>query len=398
MLRADEPAPQVVDAASEWPEFRGPDGQGHSSARGLPLTWNENTNVRWKVALPGLGWSSPAIAGNRIWLTSADVEPTVLRALCVNLDTGELDLNVAVEAPDETARVHRKNSLASPTPILLQDHVFVHFGPYATACLSTSGEILWSKSLPHQQFYGPSSSPVLFRDLLIVPCLGTDVRYLVALDKDSGEERWKQTFEGRNAESTPLVIETETGPQLISSQAERIIAFDPATGRDLWSVRQTNYAQVPRPVFGHGLVYVGGGYFNPEIWAIRPDGQGDVTDSHVVWHMSESAPLNPSPILVGDELYCVSDNGVASCFNAMTGEVHWRERLDGNYSASPVFADGRLHFLNETGTTYVVQPGPKFELLATNAMPGQTLASLAVAGRALYLRTDTHLYRIETAE
>ncbi|MFO1094893.1 MAG: PQQ-binding-like beta-propeller repeat protein [Planctomycetaceae bacterium] len=397
-LQAAEPVPAAVPADSEWPEFRGPDGQGHAVAHGLPLAWDENRNIRWKVELTGLGWSSPVISGNQIWLTTADVEPTILRVLCLDRDTGTLVHNSVVAQPAVTARVHRKNSLASPTPILSGDHVYVHFGPYATACLSSAGDILWNKSLPHQQLYGPSSTAVLFRDLLIVPCLGTDVRYLIALDKNSGEERWKQSFEGRNAESTPLVIDTEHGPQLVSSQADRIIAFDPQTGRELWWVRQTNYAQVPRPVFGHGLVYVSGGYFNPEVWAIRPDGQGDVTDSHVVWHVSESAPLNPSPILVGDELYFISDNGVASCVNALTGALHWRERLDGNYSASPVFGDNRLYFLNETGTTYVVRPGPKFELLATNVLPGQTLASLAVAGRALYLRTDTQLYRIETAE
>jgi len=231
------------NAAPEWPEFRGPDGQGHSAAHNVPLTWTENQNIRWKAELPGLGWSSPVIAGDQIWLTTADVDPTVLRLLCVDRQSGEIARNVVVATPSETARVHRKNSLASPTPILTEDRVYVHFGPYATACLSVAGEILWNTALPHQQFYGPSSSPVLFRDLLIVPCLGTDVRYFVALDTQTGEERWKQSFEGRNAESTPLVIETDAGPQLISSQADRIVALDPTSGRGLWWVRQTNFAQ-----------------------------------------------------------------------------------------------------------------------------------------------------------
>ena len=221
------------------------------------------------------------------------------------------------------------------------------------------------------------------------------MRYLVALDKRTGEQRWKQSFEGRCAESTPLVIHTPSGTELISNQADRIIALEPDTGRELWWVTQENFAQVPRPVFGHGLVFVCGGYYKPEVWAIRPEGRGDVTASHVVWRISQAAPHNPSPLLVGDELYFVSDNGIASCVDAKTGKVHWRERLGGDFSASPVFADGRIYFLNENGAVTVLAPRTTFERLATNTLPGRTLASLAVAGRALYLRTDSELYRIE---
>jgi outer membrane protein assembly factor BamB len=239
---------------------------------------------------------------------------------------------------------------------------------------------------------------VLYGELLIVPCLGTDARYMAALDKLSGDERWRQTFEGRNAESTPLVIHTPSGNELVSNQADRIVALDPETGRELWWVKQENFAQIPRPVFGHDLLFVCGGYFKPEVWAIRPEGRGDVTDSHVVWHISQSAPHSPSPLLVGDELYFVSDNGIASCVDAKTGKVHWRERLGGDFSASPVFADGRIYYLNEIGVVTVLSPGTTFERLATNTLPGRTLASLSVAGRALYLRTDSSLYRIEKPE
>ena len=164
----------------------------------------------------------------------------------------------------------------------------------------------------------------------------------------------------------------------------------------LWWVTHENFAQVPRPVFGHGLVFVAGGYYKPEVWAIRPDGRGDVTESHVVWHNSQAAPHNPSPLLVGDELYYVSDNGIGSCVDAKTGQQHWRERLGGDYSASPVYADGKIYFLNETGIVTVLARGPKFERLATNTLPGRTLASLAIGGRAIYLRTDSELFRIET--
>jgi len=387
------PAPAVAD--TDWPEFRGPTGQGHSTAIGLPVTWSESENIAWKVTIPGRGWSSPSIRDNRIWLTAADAEGTTLRALCLDRGSGATLHDVVISTLTEKGAAHDKNSLASPTPLLDGDRVYVHFGSHGTACLSNDGKIRWRTVLAHQQMYGPSSSPVLYDDLLIVPCLGTDVHYMAALDKKTGEQRWKQSFDGRNAESTPLLIRTPSRAELISNQADRIVALDPDTGHELWWVTQENFAQVPRPVFGHGLVFVCGGYFKPEVWAIRPEGRGDVTASHVVWRISQSAPHNPSPLLVGDQLYFVSDNGIASCVDARTGEVHWRERLGGDFSASPVFAEGRIFFLNEIGAVTVLAPGPKFERLSTNTLPGRTLASLAVAGRALYLRTESELYRIE---
>ena len=395
---AEPPKPRqsTLEATdAEWPEFRGPTGQGHSPAVGLPITWSETENIAWKVAILGRGLSSPVINREQIWLTAADDDRKTLRALCLDRNTGSVRHNVVVSTLAEAGMAHDKNSLASPTPILEGNRVYVHFGPHGTACLSTEGKILWQTVLPHKQSYGPSSSPVLYGDLLIVPCLGTDARYLVALDKQTGKPRWKQPCEGQNAESTPLVIPTADGNQLISNQAGRIAAFEPDTGKELWWVKQETFAQVPRPVFGHGLVFVCGGYFKPEIWAIRPNGRGDVSDSHVVWRTNQAAPLNPSPLLVKDDLYCVSDNGVVSCLDAKTGKLNWRERLGGDFSASPLFADGRIYFLNEAGVVTVVAPGSEFKRLSVNTLPGRTLASLSVAGRALYQRTDSHLFRIE---
>jgi outer membrane protein assembly factor BamB len=392
-----QPKPLVATVSdADWPQFRGPTGQGDSPAVDLPLNWSENENIAWKASLPGLGWSSPAIRGQQIWLTAADADGKTLRAICLDRASGAMRHNVPVATLAEKGAAHQKNSLASPTPLLEADRVFVHFGPHGTACLSDDGKIIWQTVLPHQQACGPSSSPVRYRDLLIVPCLGTDVQYVVALDKQTGAERWKQNFPGRCAESTPLVISTTSGWQLISNQADRIVSLDPDTGQELWWVTHENFAQVPRPVFGHGTVFVAGGYYKPDVWAIRPDGRGDVTGSHVTWHNSQAAPHNPSPLLVGDELYYVSDNGIASCVDAKTGKQHWRERVGGDFSASPLYADGRIYLLNETGVVTVLAPGPKFQRLATNTLPGRTLASLAIAGRAIFLRTDSELFRIES--
>ena len=391
-----------IALADSWPQFRGPDGQGNSPATGIPLIWSGTENVSWKTPLPGSGWSSPVVVGDEIWLTTALDEGRSFHALCVDKTTGKIIRDVEVFARDAAIAVHPTNSYASPTAIVEGDRVYVHFGPYGTACLSTAGKIIWSKKLPHVQAYGPSSSPVLYQDLLIVQCHGTDVRYLAALDKKTGDERWKLEHEGRCSESTPLVIhaggaQADSSDQLICNVSERVVSVDPRTGKVIWTAEQgNNFAQVPRPLFGHGMVYICGGYFDPVVQAIRPDGQGDVTKSHVAWSVRHSSvPLNPSAVLVGNELLMVSDGGVASCFDALTGSLHWRERLGGGFYASPVSADGRVYFFDTVGKTTVIKPGAKFEVLATNQLDEKTMASPAIVDKAIYLRTAGHLYRLE---
>jgi outer membrane protein assembly factor BamB len=273
----------------------------------------------------------------------------------------------------------------------------VHFGPFGTACLSTAGEVLWRAEQGYVATYGPSNSPVLYGDLLLVQCDGTDVCYTVALDKHTGAIRWEQSRQGRNSEATPLVIETATGPQLVSSLAGRVLASDPATGKDLWWAAQgDNYAQVPRPVFGLGLVFTCGGFYDPVVTAVRPDGQGDVSRTHVAWKLRHASVAQlASPLLVGDELYMVSNSGIVTCLDARTGKLNWRERLSGDFSASPIDAGGRIYLVNEDARTVVLAAGPKFRRLAENQLEGVVRASPAVYDRALYLRTDRCLYRIE---
>lgn len=387
----------------DWSQFRGPGGQGHSVAVDLPLTWSESENITWKVPVEGLGWSSPVTKGKQIWLTTAVDKGKSLQVICLDRESGRQRHRIALFSPSTLEGLHTKNSYASPTPVLEGDRVYVHFGPYGTACLTTEGKVIWKTRLPHKTLYGPSSSPVLLDDLLIVQCHGTDVRFVTALDKKTGKARWRRSHEARspkrkrdNAESTPLIIQTPAGEQLICNVAGRVLAYEPRTGKSLWSVRQDeNYAQVPRPVHGHGLLFTAGGYFSPVVHAIRPGGQGDVTASHVVWSVKKGVPHNPSPLLVGEELFLVSDKGVGSCLDARTGKLHWQQRLGGNFSSSPIFADGRIYLANEQGTTIVLAPGTRFQKLATNKLDGRILASPAVSGKAIYLRTEHHLYRIE---
>ena len=379
----------------DWPQFRGPGGQGHASARGLAKEWSETKNITWKVPLPGNGWSSPVIQGEKIWLTTSVDEGRSLRALCLSKSDGKLLHDLEVFRQEQVGRIHTKNSHASPTPVLDGDRVYVHFGAFGSASLRSDGRILWKHRFEYNHRHGPGGSPVLFQDLLIYNCDGTDTQFVAALDKHTGEVRWKTTRQGRMAYSTPLAIEVEGKPQLVSAGGDRVVTYHPLSGEEIWSVRYDGFSLVPRPVFGMGLVYIISGYPHPVLYAIRPDGQGDVTESHVAWTLKRGVPLNPSPLLVGEELYMVNDGGIASCVDARTGKHHWQERLPGAYSASPVYAEGKIYLLNETGEATVLEVGKEFKKLATNRLPGRTLASFAVHGRAIYVRTDSHLYRIE---
>ena len=395
----------VLVQAEDWPQFRGPTGQGHATERGLPLEWSETKNIIWKTPVPGLGWSSPTVANGRVWLTTV-VESkerrgrvsASLRALAFDVATGRELVNVEVFRLDDAGYVNPKNSRASPTPIVEGDRVFVHFGAEGTAALSTSGEILWTTHLRYESQHGNGGSPTLYRDLLIINCDGNGGdAYVVALDTASGKPRWK-TARRRPADqaySTPLVITVGQEDQLVSVGAYRAAAYDPLTGQEIWRVSYGDgFSNVPRPVFGQGLVFIATGFQTPALMAVRPDGKGDVTRTHVAWTITRGAPYTPSPLLVGNDLYYVSDTGVLSLADAASGQVVWQQRLGGNYSASPVFVDGRIYFQSEEGMTTVIAPGREFRRLASNRLDGATLASMAVSGGSFFIRSQSHLYRI----
>ena len=393
----------AIVRAADWPQFRGPTGQGHAPDAAVPLEWSETDNVTWKSPVEGRGWSSPVIAAGRIWLTTAVTDPAAgssLRLLAYDVATGANTLDVEVFGSDETYLLNPKNSFASPTPVLDPDgeRVYVHFGASGTAAVSTSGDILWRTRFPYISQHGNGGSPILHDGRLVVSIDGYDTAYLVALDARTGEERWRSPRPDpvSQAYSTPLLIRVADRDQIFNVSAFRASGHDPETGREIWRVRYPNgFSNVPRPIYGHGLVYLSTGFQSPTLLAVRADGAGDVTRSHVAWRLRRGAPLTPSPILVGDELYVVTDFGIATCVDALTGDVHWQQRLGGNHSASPVFVDGRIYFQNEEGVTTVLAPGPEFRVLARNRLDGLTLASMAVADGALFIRSDSHLYRIE---
>jgi outer membrane protein assembly factor BamB len=393
--------------AQDWPQFRGPAGNGVSSATGVPVAWSATENVAWKTPIPGSGWSSPVLVNGKLYLTTAieegDSGAVSLRTLCLSADEGKILWNVeAVPANPEAAKLmHTKNSLASPTPIVDGDRLFVHFGHMGTAALDLDGNVAWrQQTVTYEPRHGNGGSPVAIDDLLVFSCDAYVDPFVVALDRTTGEVRWRtprnttavKTF----SFSTPLVIEVDGAKQVAIPGSGLIGAYDPQDGRELWRVRYgEGYSVVPRPVYAHGLLFVSSGFDKARLLAINPAGAaGDATDDHVAWTHDRGVPNTPSMLVVGDELYFVSDNGVANCLDATTGKVRWTERLEGDFSSSPVYADGRIYFQNEDGVVYVVSADKEFELLATNDLAERALASPAVTDGAIYLRTASQLWRI----
>lgn len=394
--------------AGDWPEFRGPTAQGHSQRTDLPTRWSPTKNVRWKSPIPGEGWSSPIVLGQQIFLTLAvpnnqGERGRSLGIVCLNAENGELvwKKKVFEQSHKDTDRIHGKNSHASPTPISDGKHIFIHFGTKGTACLTRDGDIVWkTRKLVYAPNHGSGSSPVLFNDLLIVNCDGADRQYVVGLDKVTGEIRWKtERPKSNNSKkfsfATALLIDVDGQKQLISPGPDSVVSYRPADGKAIWEVHYSGYSIVPRPVYGHGMIFMSTGFDRASLLAIRVDGQGDVTDSHVEWTGRREIPNTPSMILDGDALYYVSDKGVATCVDAKTGKEHWKKRLGGNYSASPLLAGGKIYFQSETGKTTIVAADTKYKLLAKNSLDEPTLASFAVLDSSLLIRTEGNLYRIE---
>ncbi|MGA0039870.1 MAG: PQQ-binding-like beta-propeller repeat protein [Pirellulales bacterium] len=412
-----------------WPEWRGAAGDGHApSAHDLPRRWSETENVVWKASVPGKGWSSPVMDGRQIWLTTA-VEselseeekqrrldsipnasalelsgPVSLRAICLDRETGELVHDVELFLIDEPQPIHKLNSYASPSPVLADGTLYCHFGDFGTAAVDTeSGAVRWANRLlrlNHEN--GPGSTPVLWHDKLIVHCDGSDVQFIAALDAATGELAWKTPRSGelrddpqlKKAYGTPLVITHQGQDVLISPAADWVYAYDPNDGCELWKVSYgvLGFSVVPRPVISGDMVYLSTTFMQPELLALKL--AGPESPPEIVWREKKGVPTMPSPIVVGSELYMVSEKGVATCLDAERGENCWTERLGGNFSSSPLFADGVLYLANREGETFVVRPGREFALEATNQLDGAIMASPIAVGSSLYLRTEHALYRI----
>lgn len=391
--------------SENWPQFRGPNGANHAAARNLPERWNERDHVRWKVAIHDLGWSSPVLWGDQVWMTTARADGMELYAVAVDKTTGRVLHDIKVFSVEKPAFRHATNSYASCTPVIEEGRIYVHFGSYGTACLDTAtGKTLWQRrDLPCDHFRGPGSSPILYGDGLYMAFDGFDQQYVVGLNKHTGATLWRkdrdvdfQTHDGdfKKAYGTPSVQRIAGKECIVVSGAMATMAYDPATGKEVWRVRHGGINATAPPLAGHGLLFLSTGYSGLRLLAVRPEGQGDVTDTQIVWKFNRGVPTKSSPLLVEDLIYLANDNGMLTCVEAKEGKLVWQKRVGGQFSASPLFADGKIYCCDEEGTTYVLAPGREYKLLATNKLDDGCMATPAAVGNALYLRTKTHLYRI----
>ena len=417
-----------LPAADHWPQFRGPGGDGSSDARNLPLTWSETNHIKWKTPIHGRAWSSPVIWDQQVWLTTATEDGLKLFVLCIDRDTGKVLRDLKLFDVAKQTDIRKYNTYASPTPVIEEGRLYVTFGAAATACVDTkTGAVLWERrDLECNHYRGPGSSPIVFEDLLIMNFDGSDQHFVIALNKQTGKTVWrkersidykdldasgKPQTEGdfRKAFSTPHVATLDGTRTLLSQGAKAAYGYDPRTGTELWRVEErTSHSAADRPVTGHGLVFLTTGFSKGELLAIRPGRNGEVIDAkdsavsdsntrlQIVWKSKRNVPRKPSLVLSGDLLFGVEDDGgMASCYEARTGAEVWRERLGGNYTSSPLLASGRIYFFNEEGKGVVIEAGRTFRKLAENSLADGCKASPAVSGNALFVRTFTHLYRIE---
>ena len=405
----------LVWAGENWPQFRGPSGNGICDAKNLPLTWSESQNVKWDTPVHGKAWSSPVVWGNQVWMTSATPEGHELFAVCLDRDTGKIVYDLKLfDVPDPQFCI-AFNSYASPTPCIEEGRVYVTFGAPGTACLDTkTGKVLWSRTdFVCNHFRGAGSSPTLYKNLLFMNFDGSDFQYVVALDKETGRTVWRTdrdmdygdiepdgkpraNGDFRKAFSTPRIATFDGQDMLISLGSKAIYAYEPITGKELWRVEdKASFSGSDTPIFDDKLIYYGSGNGQAELLAIRPGGHGDVTNSAIAWRLHKKIPTRSSLLLLDGSIYMVTDAGIVNCVDAKTGEEIWHGRIDGTYSASPILADGRIYFFSEQGKTTVLAPGKEFKVLGEGQLPDGIMATPAIAGDAFFIRTKTSVYRIQ---
>jgi outer membrane protein assembly factor BamB len=408
-------------AEQDWPQFRGPHGDGTSAARHVPLTWSESNNIAWKVAVLGRGRSSPVVMEDRVWLTTAleqgvirtniksddmqTAEHVTLQAVCLDAKQGKELWRTTLFEVDKPAPVHWFNSWATPSPAIEKGRLYCDFGTFGTACLDArDGKILWQTCLPLDHQVGPGSSPVLWRDLLVLVRDGRDAQYVAALDKRSGRIVWKtdrppidtSNRDLKKCFTTPLLIASGKGTQLLSPGARWVVSYDPDTGKELWRLRHGEGFSIGScPVFSHGLAIFSTGCMKARFLAVDVDSAGEIPATNVAWRITQQVPVMSSPVIGGEEMYWVSDEGMASCADARTGEIHWQKRAGGRHFASPLYAEGRVYFFGQDGRSTVIRAGRQFEKLAENQIQGPVVATPAIVDGTIFLRTDSHLYRIQ---
>ena len=397
---AGEPA----NDSSSWPQFRGPGGLGHINGN-VPVAWSNDKNVAWKTAIPGKAWSSPVVALGKAWMSTSVATKAggaSLRLVGVDLKSGEIKHDVELFAVAKLPPLHARNTLASPTPAVVGNRVIASFGTDGVGCVDAgTGKVLWQNdSLKVKYETGAASSPVPYKNRIILACDGADLQFAIALDAATGTEIWKTNRpaaakhppDQRRAFSSALVFNDGKRDQVVIPGAQRVYSYDPDTGEELWWINYTGFSNVPRPVFANGLVYITTGFAARELMAIRPDGKGDVTSTHVVWRYKKGVPSITSPVVVGGLLFMISDKGVLTCLDAKTGRPKWTERLQGEFTASPLVHGNTVYVFADDGSTVLFNASDSFEQIGRNEITGKIQATPAAGGGGLLIRTDTMLY------
>jgi outer membrane protein assembly factor BamB len=397
-------ASALAFSQDNWPQFRGPTGDGHATGKNLVTSFSETENIRWKTPIHDKGWSSPVVWGDQVWLTTALANGKELFAIALDKNTGKIVHDLKMFTPVNPPDLTKFNSHASPTPAIEEGRVYLHYGSYGTACVDTkTGKTIWKREdLKCDHYRGPASSPVLWGDLLFLTFDGFDLQYSVALNKLTGETVWKKDHaikykiengDYKKAFATPSILTVDGQPQLVTPAAEQTIAYDPKTGDELWRVTLGGMNEACKPVLAHGLIYLSTGHTS-NLVAVKAGLKGNLDKSSFAWEFPKQAPTRPSVLVIGEELYLVNDTGIPACLDAKTGKKLWTARFDGQFSGSPVYAGGHIYFPGEVGKTYVIKPGKEYEEVAVNKLADGSRSSMAVSGDAIYHRTLSHLYCI----
>ncbi len=401
-------------AQENWTHLRGSNLDGHSLSKNAPAIWNETTNILWKTGIRGVAWSSPVVFGDQIWTSSATQNGEELFAVCTDFNSGKILKDVSLFKPDSVQHIHPTNSYATSTPCIEDGFIYVHFGSYGTACVNTRNfEIVWIRTdLNCEHMQGAASSPILYKNLLILHIEGTDVQYLIALDKQTGKTVWKTPRPWdyykdvepvyRKAYCTPIVVEVNGKDQLISNGSQLCIAYEPETGKEIWQVFYGDDSTVSMPLSYGGMVFINSGWMFPKdggtfycrLLAVDPTGTGDVTKTLVKWEVKEDVPQISTPVIVDSLIYMVHERGDLTCLSAKTGAVVWKTKLNGQFNASVLYSSGNIYLFGVKGKTYVIKPGMTFQQVAENQLDGMIKATPAIVRDDIILRTDRYLYRI----
>ena len=398
----------VIEANEQWSQFRGHYGNGIIKSTSAPINWSENTNIDWKTPIHDRGWSSPVIWNDQIWMTTATKDGNKMYAICVNKLSGKIEHDIHVFDVKSPQAITNENTYASPTPVVEEGRVYVHFGTYGTACISTKdGQILWKRrdlNCDHEIGAGPASSPFIYNDFLIFNVDGRDVQYVIALNKETGKTAWKTNrsvdfsdvqVNQRKAYGTPFIIPRGNSNQMVSIGAKGVYSYDPENGKELWKAEHRGWSIAPRPVYGEGLVFTMIDRDRPEMWAINPNGSGDITETHIEWKETKRMPPRASPIIIKGLLFVVDRNGYISCIEAKTGKPIWQKRMKGRFSASPILANNLIYFFNEDTVCTIIKPTRELEIVAENKLSGDKLmATPAFDENSIYIRTEKKLTRI----